>query len=47
VLFRSALQPGGYRVEVRFSSGLVQSRNILVEATPLRATLDDRMPRVE
>jgi hypothetical protein len=44
---RFALQPGGYRVEVRFSSGLVQARNILVEATPLRATLDDRMPRVE
>lgn len=44
---RFALQPGSYRVEVRFSSGLLQTRELRVETAALRLALDDRMPRVD
>jgi len=44
---RFALPAGLYRVQVRFSSGLMQTRESRAESTPLRVALDDRMPQVE
>jgi hypothetical protein len=38
---RFTLPPGGYRVEARYSSGLVRAKEIRVTATPLRVAIDD------
>jgi hypothetical protein len=40
-LARFALEPGAYRVEVRYSSGLTRGREITVAGSPLRARIDD------
>lgn len=37
-----ALPPGNYRIEMRFSSGVTQSREIVLETTPVRALIGDR-----
>jgi hypothetical protein len=37
-----ALHPGGYRLEVRFSSGLIRNRDITVELAPLHGLLADK-----
>jgi hypothetical protein len=44
---RFSLMPGNYRVTTRFSSGLVQTRNITVGETPIRTLIDDRMSKVD
>jgi hypothetical protein len=40
-----ALTPGTYRIEVRYSSGLVRLRDIKVAKTPWRGIIDDRTPK--
>jgi hypothetical protein len=42
-----ALAPGNYRVEVRYSSGLVRAKEITVADSPLRALIDDHTPQLE
>jgi hypothetical protein len=42
-----ALKPGTYRVEVRYSSGLVRAKEIVVASSPLRARIDDQTPKVD
>lgn len=42
-----ALQPGDYRVEVRYSSGLKRAKEISVANTHVRAVIDDQAPRVD
>jgi len=44
---RFALSPGTYRVEVRYSSGVVRAKQITVAGSQLRAVLDDQTPRME
>jgi hypothetical protein len=46
-LARFALKPGGYRVEVCYSSGVRRARAITVGDTPLRGVLGEQTPRVE
>jgi hypothetical protein len=41
-----ALKPGTYRVEVRYSSGVVRAREIKVTASPWRGVIDDETPKV-
>ena len=41
-----ALQPGTYRVEVRYSSGLKRAKDINVAGSHLRAVIDDQTPLV-
>jgi FG-GAP-like repeat len=41
-----ALKPGAYRVEVRYSSGVVRRKEIVVRGTALRDLVDDRTARV-
>lgn len=38
---RFALQPGTYRVEVRYSTGVSRSREIVVAGAPLRTVIED------
>lgn len=45
-LARFALAPGTYRVVVRYSSGVERGKEITVDGTPLRDTIDDQTPRV-
>jgi hypothetical protein len=42
-----ALAPGIYRVEVRYSSGVVRARDVTVAGTPLRGVIDEQTPRVD
>src|SRR5262249_11637419 len=42
---RFALAPGRYRVDVRYSSGVVRSREITVARTPLRGRIDEQTAR--
>ena len=42
---RFALKPGTYRVEVRYSSGVVRAKEIVVAAAPLRGVIDDQTPK--
>ena len=42
-----ALQPGTYRVEVRYSSGLKRAKEITVASTHLRAVIDDQTPQMD
>jgi hypothetical protein len=44
---RFALAPGTYRVVVRYSSGLERAKDITVDGTHLRDTIDDQTPRRE
>jgi hypothetical protein len=44
---RFALQPGTYRVEVLYSSGVRRGREIVVGTSPLRGVIDDQTPRME
>jgi hypothetical protein len=44
---RFALEPGVYRVQVRYSSGLTRAREITVAGTPLRSLIDEKTPEVE
>jgi hypothetical protein len=44
---RFALKPGAYRVEVRYSSGLVRAKEITVAGSPLRTVIDDQTPVLE
>ncbi len=44
---RFALEPGVYRVEVRYSSGLTRAREITVAGSPLRGLIDDRTPTLD
>jgi hypothetical protein len=44
---RFALAPGTYRVEVRYSSGLMRAKDITVTGSQLRSVLDDQTPRME
>jgi hypothetical protein len=44
---RFALEPGSYRVEVRYSTGVVRARDITVTETPLRLLVDDQAPKVQ
>src|SRR5262249_34895426 len=41
---RFALKPGAYRVEVRYSSGLVQMKDLTVTDTPVRAVIEGGKP---
>jgi hypothetical protein len=40
-----ALQPGTYRVEVRYSSGLTRAKEISVASSHLRTVIDDQTPQ--
>ena len=42
-----ALQPGTYRVEVHYSSGLKRAKEITVASTHLRAVIDDQTPQMD
>ena len=44
---RFALQPGSYRVEVRFSSGVVRAKEIKVATAPMRELIDEQTPKIE
>jgi len=44
---RFSLAPGTYRVQVRYSSGIVRAKEITVAGSQLRAIFDDQTPRVE
>ncbi len=44
---RFALKPGTYRVEVRYSSGTVRAKEIVVASAHLRATVDEQTPKAE
>jgi hypothetical protein len=44
---RYALPPGSYRVEVRYSSGLVRAKEITVATSPLRTLIGDDAPQVK
>ena len=44
---RFVLSPGTYRVEVRFSSGVVRAKDIKVATAPLRELVDDQTPTVQ
>ncbi len=44
---RFALEPGTYRVVVRYSSGLERAKNITVDGTYLREVIDDQTPKAE
>ncbi|MBV9121774.1 MAG: VCBS repeat-containing protein, partial [Planctomycetes bacterium] len=44
---RFVLPPGNYRVEVRYSSGLVRAREITIASTPFHGVIDDQTPKVE
>jgi hypothetical protein len=44
---RFALQPGTYRVEVLYSSGVRRGREIVVATSPVRGVIDDQTPKVE
>lgn len=44
---RFALSPGTYRVEVRYSSGLVRTADLTVASSHLRRTIDDKTPKVD
>jgi hypothetical protein len=44
---RFALEPGTYRVEVRYSSGLTRGKEIKVAGGHLRAVIDDQTPKLE
>jgi hypothetical protein len=44
---RFALEPGTYRVEVRYSSGVVRAKDIAVAAAPVRDMIDDQTPKVD
>jgi hypothetical protein len=46
-ILRLALDPGSYRVQARFSSGHVQTKDIVVGAAPLRVLIDDAMGKAE
>ena len=46
-LARFALEPGIYRVEVRYSSGLTRGREIRVATSPLRGSIDEKTPVVD
>jgi hypothetical protein len=41
-----ALKPGTYRVEVRYSSGVVRGQEIKVANSPWRGVIDDQTPKV-
>jgi hypothetical protein len=42
-----ALEPGAYRVLVRYSSGVTRGREITVASSPLRSLIDDQAPQVD
>jgi hypothetical protein len=42
-----ALEPGVYRVQVRYSSGLTRGREITVAEAPVRGVIDEQTPSVE
>jgi hypothetical protein len=42
-----ALEPGVYRVQVRYSSGLTRAGMITVAESPVRGVIDDQTPSVE
>jgi hypothetical protein len=42
-----ALEPGTYRVEVRYSSGVRRAREITVASAPLRGIIDAQTPKTE
>jgi hypothetical protein len=42
-----ALQPGTYRIEVRYSSGVKRAKEISVTNTHLRDVIDDQTPQAE
>jgi hypothetical protein len=44
---RFALEPGTYKVLVRYSSGITRAREITVAASPVRSKIDDDAPKVE
>jgi hypothetical protein len=44
---RFALEPGKYRVEVRFSSGDTRARELVVAGAHVRGVLDESTPRAE
>jgi hypothetical protein len=44
---RFTLPQGNFRVEVRYSSGLIRAREVTVADTPLRGLIDERTPKVE
>jgi hypothetical protein len=44
---RFALTPGAYRVEVRYSSGLVRAKDFVVAGTHVKGVIDDQTPAVK
>ena len=44
---RFALAPGSYRIEVRFSSGVVRAKEIKVATAPIREQIDEQTPKIE
>jgi hypothetical protein len=47
LLARFALQPGNYRVEVRYSSGVTRAKEITVKDLPMRGVIDDQTAKVD
>jgi hypothetical protein len=47
LLARFALQPGSYRVEVRYSSGVTRAKEFTVNGSPVSGVIDDQTPKVE
>ncbi len=45
-LARFALTPGSYRVEVRYSTGVVRAKDITVNDSPVRTVIDEQAPMV-
>ncbi len=46
-LARFALDPGTYRVEVRYSSGQVRGREITVAGSPVKGRIDEQTPKAD
>ena len=44
---RFALEPGNYRVEVRYSSGVRRMKEITVASSPVRGVIDEQTPKME
>jgi len=44
---RFVLDPGNYRVEVRYTSGVRRMKEITVASSPVRGTIDEQTPKME
>ncbi|MGE3809430.1 MAG: FG-GAP repeat domain-containing protein, partial [Gemmataceae bacterium] len=46
LLARFTVPPGDYRVEVRYSSGVVRAKEFKIADSPMRGVIDDQTPKV-